>query len=668
MASVLQIFIQAKDRSEVAIDAAKKKIKGLGDQVKKISLANIAALGGVAFAFDRIKDKASDLEESLNKTREVFGQASKSVEDFANRASGAIGSTRQSALAMTSEIGNLLVSMGLAEDAAADMSIDVVKLAADLGSFNNVRTEDALMAIRAALIGSSEPMLRFGSDTRITRLEQVALRKGLIESGQQMDAQTKALVALEAIYQDTRKAQGDFARTSESVANKTKIVTAEFEDQITKLGEDLLPIYSKFLGIASDAIKIFDALPEDIQTTTLAVTGLTVAVRALGISVTGIFAALGPAGWAVAGFGLLFATLYEGNDTLNLTTEQFDAFNDSLGQGVQKAENLTTKLEELEKVAKRLSKLPMYSMIDPVHIEAERKLKAAIEETGKAIQERTQLKKNADFEWIMSGELLEEEFKKTFGLWDFENKESLENWRKTREAEVSTMHSALTRIRDMRKDATEEWLNNLDANIQKEKAAIDKSIQIRQNAERLKKEATVQSLANIADALVSFTNQNAGVVKAGLTAQAIMDTYAGANRALGAYPPPFSFILAAAVIAKGLANVVQIQSAGMARGGIITGQREGTDTVPVMLSPGEAVIPSTSVQKNMPAIQELISGKSVSGSKSVQFNINIPVSAIDGLSVKRMVDSPDFRKALVKGINEARLRLKVGNQNVSGVL
>lgn len=42
-------------------------------------------------------------------------------------------------------------------------------------------------------------------------------------------------------------------------------------------------------------------------------------------------------------------------------------------------------------------------------------------------------------------------------------------------------------------------------------------------------------------------------------AQAIMDTYVGANTALASYPPPFNFIAMAGVIAGGIANVVKIK-------------------------------------------------------------------------------------------------------------
>ena len=42
-------------------------------------------------------------------------------------------------------------------------------------------------------------------------------------------------------------------------------------------------------------------------------------------------------------------------------------------------------------------------------------------------------------------------------------------------------------------------------------------------------------------------------------AQALIDPYAGANKALASAPPPFNFVLAGSVIAAGLANVLRVQ-------------------------------------------------------------------------------------------------------------
>lgn len=234
---------------------------------KKMSAAfqgvgrTLGALGigfGAAVAIRGLKglvDAASDTEESMNKVIEVFGGASDSVIKFSNDAATALGASKQEALAMTGELGNLLVAFGFAEQKAADMSTSMVQLAADLGSFNNVPTVDALNAIRSALVGEAEPMKRFGSDVRQVRLDQIALASGMEFTKGKMDAQTKALAAMETILQDTTKAQGDFKRTSDGLANSSKTLEALTSDLSSSLGEILIPVVKEVVIQMSAAVK-----------------------------------------------------------------------------------------------------------------------------------------------------------------------------------------------------------------------------------------------------------------------------------------------------------------------------------------------------------------------------------------------------------------------------
>ena len=91
---------------------------------------------------------ASDFNESLSKTRIVFGESSKAVEDFASTAAKSLGMSKGAALEATSTFGNFLQALGTARAPATDMSIAMVKLAGDLASFNNASPEEVLLALR----------------------------------------------------------------------------------------------------------------------------------------------------------------------------------------------------------------------------------------------------------------------------------------------------------------------------------------------------------------------------------------------------------------------------------------------------------------------------------------------------------------------------------------
>lgn len=81
-------------------------------------------------------------------------------------------------------------------------------------------------------------------------------------------------------------------------------------------------------------------------------------------------------------------------------------------------------------------------------------------------------------------------------------------------------------------------------------------------------------------------------------AQAVMNTYTGATKALASFPPPINFAMAAAVVASGLAQVAQIRSQSFEGGGFTgmgarAGGLDGKGGFPAILHPNESVIDHT---------------------------------------------------------------------------
>jgi hypothetical protein len=92
--------------------------------------------------------------------------------------------------------------------------------------FNNVSQDDAINAIGSALRGEAEPLRRFGVLLDEATLKNAALQLGLITTTKEaLTPQQKVLAAQKVIYEQTTTAQGDFARTSDGLANKTKILS-----------------------------------------------------------------------------------------------------------------------------------------------------------------------------------------------------------------------------------------------------------------------------------------------------------------------------------------------------------------------------------------------------------------------------------------------------------
>ena len=78
--------------------------------------------------------------------------------------------------------------------------------------------------------------------------------------------------------------------------------------------------------------------------------------------------------------------------------------------------------------------------------------------------------------------------------------------------------------------------------------------------ERAQQEAKMGIISNALGAIANAVGANTVAGKALAIAQATIDTYMGANKALGTYPPPFGAIAAGTVILSGLMNVKKIVS------------------------------------------------------------------------------------------------------------
>jgi hypothetical protein len=225
---------------------ATKSLAGIG--------AGFAAIGAAKFGKDIIS-AASDMNESVSKATVVFGDFSDGVIELGDRAAASLGISKQAAIEASATFGNLFVAMKIGKPAAAKMSTSMVTLASDLASFNNVKPEDALEALRSGLVGETEPLRKFGVNLNDAALRQEALRLGLVKTTKEvLPPAAKAQAAYSLILQQTKTAQGDFARTSDGLANKQRILSAKWKDAQATLGKALLPAMVTIASVVADKL------------------------------------------------------------------------------------------------------------------------------------------------------------------------------------------------------------------------------------------------------------------------------------------------------------------------------------------------------------------------------------------------------------------------------
>lgn len=244
-------------RSAMA-DFKKDAITGFGlGAGLNIFHAATRAIGAVVDVIGDSISAASDQSEAMSKVTVVFGEQSDAIKDWAKTASDSMGMSETAALQAAGTLGNLLLSMGNTEKAASDMSREMVQLAADIGSFNNVPVDEVLMAMRSGLTGEIAPLRRFGVNLTDVTLKAKAFALGLNDGREALSTSAKSAAAYHLILEQTTTAQGDFKRTADGLANSTKTFNAKMAELSVQLGKFLEGPAADFVGFLTGVAASF---------------------------------------------------------------------------------------------------------------------------------------------------------------------------------------------------------------------------------------------------------------------------------------------------------------------------------------------------------------------------------------------------------------------------
>jgi hypothetical protein len=246
-------FVKGMDKANATTKSFGDKV---GDFAKKAGVA-LAAVGAAAGAMAIKIGKeaiaaASDLAETTSKVNVIFGETAKNIEEFGAKAAASLGQTRTQAMNAAATFGIFGKSAGLAGEELTEFSTEFVQLASDLASFNNTSVDQAITALGAALRGESEPIRAYGVLLNDATLKAKALEMGIYSGTGTLSAQQKVLAAHKVILEQTRDAQGDFARTADGMANSQRILTARLEEAKIVLGTALLPIALQVVNLFND--------------------------------------------------------------------------------------------------------------------------------------------------------------------------------------------------------------------------------------------------------------------------------------------------------------------------------------------------------------------------------------------------------------------------------
>lgn len=234
--------------------------------------ASLGALAGAVTAAFTIKNMvqfsktcievASNLSEVQNVVDTTFGTGNKQIEQFAKSAAKNFGLSELAAKKYASTTGAMLKSMGLGKDDVEEMSIAIAGLSGDMASFYNLEGDAAFNKLRSGLSGETEPLKQLGINMSQVNLETFRMSQGLKTAYKDMSEAEKVTLRYKYILSVTSDAQGDFAKTSDSWANQTRILALNFEQLKATLGQGFINV---FLPIIQQVNVLLEKLNELAQ-------------------------------------------------------------------------------------------------------------------------------------------------------------------------------------------------------------------------------------------------------------------------------------------------------------------------------------------------------------------------------------------------------------------
>lgn len=214
------------------------------DQVKDaaIALGAIFTTGLLAAGYKNLVALGSQAAEAQNKFTAVFIESSEAVQKQLDDTSRRTGIASTELIEFASNIGAIVKPALGSSEAAGKVGATMAELALDIASFNDVRPDEALVALRSGLIGSAEPLQRFGVDVRVAALEQEKLRLGIQGSIKSLTEGQRIQIRQSAILRQlgAQGALGDATKTADGFANATRGLSSQLEDLGKVIGGFLL--------------------------------------------------------------------------------------------------------------------------------------------------------------------------------------------------------------------------------------------------------------------------------------------------------------------------------------------------------------------------------------------------------------------------------------------
>ena len=131
------------------------------------------------------------------------------------------------------------------------MSTTLTGLSGDVASFYNISQDEAYTKLKSVFTGETESLKDLGVVMTQTALDQFALQNGFGKTTAKMTEQEKVALRYAFVQKQLTDASGDFARTSDSWANQTRLLSLQFDSLRASIGQGLINVFTPVIKLVN---------------------------------------------------------------------------------------------------------------------------------------------------------------------------------------------------------------------------------------------------------------------------------------------------------------------------------------------------------------------------------------------------------------------------------
>jgi hypothetical protein len=246
---------------------AEKKLDKMSAGLTKFGAGAVAFAGLAGAGLVKVAMGASDLEESINAVRVTFGEAGEGILQLGRDAAKAVGLSNVEFNSLAVQFSSFAEKVAGEGGNVVQTMADMTGRAADFASVMNIDVAEAARVFQSGLAGETEPLKKLGLDLSAAAVGAFAVANGISVSASAMSESDKVQARYGLLMEQTAKHAGDFANTSEGLANQQRTLKAEFKNLSDGIGAGVLPMLTELVGVAGKAVGAFSQLSPEMQGT-----------------------------------------------------------------------------------------------------------------------------------------------------------------------------------------------------------------------------------------------------------------------------------------------------------------------------------------------------------------------------------------------------------------